>query len=291
MEKITIVTDSNAGMSSKEAENSGVRVIPMPFFIDGEEFFEEISLSHEQFYAKLREGAEIRTTQPTPGALCDCWKEALESCDKVVYIPMTSGLSGSAETGKRLAADFDGRVLVADNKRISVTQKESVCEAVAMARIGKSAQEIVTYLEETAHVASIYIALDTLTYLKKGGRITPLAAAVSQALRVKPILFSRGEKFDKYAVALTAKQAAKKMLAAVEKELYGEFDWYRKHGKMTVSVAHTQNDVAAAEFADEIRRRFPEVPLHFVDPLSLSVSCHIGPGALAIALAINSWQD
>lgn len=289
--KTKIITDSNSGLRQAEGERIGVTVIPMPFFINGQEYLEEISLSQEQFYELLKdENAEISTSQPSQLYLKELWDELLKEYDELLYIPMMSGLSATCRNAQKLAESYDGKVFVVDNARISVTQKESVCEAVALLREGKTAAEIKDYLEATGPKASIYITLDTLKYLKKGGRIKPAAAALGSMLQIKPILYTRGETFDKFAMVLSFAQAKKKMIQKIREELETEFKEEYDGGKMTVSVAHTQNFAAAEKFKAEIIAAFPKLTFHFVDPLSLSVSCHIGPGSLAIALAVNNYQ-
>ena len=217
--------------------------------------------------------------------------EFLKEYDEILYIPMTSGLSGTCGTAIRLSEQYNGRVVVVDNKRISVTQKESVWEAVALARQGKTAAEIKEYLEESGPYQSIYIALDVLKYLKKGGRISPAAATLGALLNVKPILTSRGENFEKFSMAFSIGQAKKKILQKLKSELETEFKDLYDQGKMTISVAHTNNYAEAEKFKQEIMKEFPNLTFRFVDPLSLSVSCHIGPGAIAAALCVNSYLN
>ncbi|MCM1043644.1 MAG: DegV family protein [Corallococcus sp.] len=291
MNKVRVITDSNSGMLQAEAEALGVTLVPMPFFVDGEEFFEEISLSQEQFYQLLKRDADVKTAQPSPYYLEELWGGILKEYDEIVYIPMCSGLSGTCEMAKGIAEKYDGKVQVVDNKRISITQKESVMEAVAMVKAGKTAAEIKDYLEETGKISSIYIMVDDLKYLKKGGRIKPAAAALGTMLNIKPVLFTRGDKFDKFAMPFSVKQAKKRMLDKIADELNTEFKEYYESGRMVASVAHTQNFQNAEDFKNEIIAAFPKIVFHYVDQLSLSVSCHIGPGSLAIALAVNNYLD
>lgn len=291
MKKIKIVTDSNSGILQEEGKQLGVFVVPMPFAINDEEYLEEISISQVQFYDLLKNDADVNTSQPSPAYLEELWEELLKENDEILYIPMTSGLSGTCSTALRLAQQYDGKVVVVDNKRISVTQKESIWEAVALARQGKSAVEIKEYLESTRHLQSIYIALDVLKYLKKGGRISPAAATLGSLLNVKPILTSRGENFEKFSMAFSMGQAKKKMIQKIKSELETEFKDLYEQGKMTVSVAHTNNFAEAEKFKQEIMKELPNLTFRFVDPLSLSVSCHIGPGAIAVALCVNSYLN
>ncbi|MBQ9792527.1 MAG: DegV family protein [Clostridia bacterium] len=288
MSKVKIITDSNSGILQSEAEQLNLKVVPMPFTIDGEEYLEELTMSQDKFYELLKQDPDINTSQPSVGYLQDLWDETLKDFDEVVFIPMSSGLSGTCSSAIALSQEYNGKVEVVDNKRISVTQKESIFEALSLAEQGKSAKEIKEYLENTSKLSSIYITLSTLKYLKKGGRISPAAAALGSMLKIKPILCTRGGKFEKFAMALTFSQAKRKMLDQIKKEFSTEFkDEYEK-GLMMVSVAHTQNEVEALKFKEEILKELPKATLRFVDPLSLSVSCHIGPGALAIAVAVNN---
>ncbi|WP_077612002.1 DegV family protein [Clostridium sp. Marseille-P2415] len=280
--KVAIVTDSNSGITQKQGAEAGIHVIPMPFMMDGETFYEDISLTQKDFYDKLEEGADISTSQPSPADLMDLWKKLLEEYDEVVHIPMSSGLSSSCQTALMLADDFDGKVFVVNNQRISVTQRQSVLEAIKMADSGMAAVEIKERLEETKMESTIYITLDTLEYLKRGGRITPAAALLGTFLRLKPVLTIQGEKLDAFAKARTMKQAKSMMIAAAKKDMeerFGDPEGIRTH----IAVAHSNNEAAAMEFKQELEELFPGAGDIYVDNLSLSVACHIGPGALAIA--------
>lgn len=279
MERIAVVTDSNSGITAEEADSWGITVIPMPFLIEGKMYYENITLTQEQFYDKLSENVDISTSQPSPEDVTKTWDDLLTQVDTIVHIPMSSGLSGSCQTAVMLAQDYDGRVQVVNNQRISVTQKQSVKDALQLAEAGKSAAEIREKLEEVKLEASIYIMLDTLKYLKKGGRITPAAAALGTALRLKPVLQIQGEKLDAYSIAKTTKKGVAKMLSAMEEDIQNRFGGVEQ---VHLEVAHTNNEKAALEFRDMIRERFGVEEI-IVDPLSLSVSCHIGSGALAIA--------
>lgn len=282
MNKISIMTDSNSGMTQKQAADLGVKVLPMPFLIDGETYFEDINLTQEEFYQRLAQDVAISTSQPSPETVMGAWDELLKDSDSIVYIPMSSGLSGSCQTAHLLAQDYNGRVQVVDNQRISVTQFQAVLDAKELAQRGKTAEEIKEYLEKVKFESSIYIMLDTLKYLKRGGRITPAAAALGSALRLKPVLQIQGEKLDAFTVARTKKQGVGKMLSAMEADVINRFGGMDNVSRIHFEVAHTQNEEAAIEFAEEIKNKFgvSEVALA---PLSLSISCHIGPGSLAIA--------
>ncbi len=282
MSKVAIVTDSNSGITQELAEEMGVFVLPMPFTIDGDEYFEGVSLTQEEFYEKLGQDADIATSQPSPDAVLKLWKKALEEYDEVVHIPMSSGLSGSCQTAVMLASEMDGRVQVVNNQRISVTQRRSVEEALRMAREGKSASEIREVLEETRLESSIYITVATLKYLKKGGRLTPAVAAIGTMLRLKPVLTIQGDKLDSYSKARTMNQAKKTMIEAIRKDIETRFGGVESH-QVYLDIAHTNNEEEAMKFRDEVEAAFPGYNVGIVAPLSLSVSCHIGDGALALA--------
>ena len=282
MSKVAIITDSNSGISINEKDED-LYVLPMPFIIDGEEFFEEVSLSQEDFYKKLTGNANISTSQPSPYNVTQLWDKALETHDEIVYIPMSSGLSESCNTAKNLAKNYDNKVFVVNNQRISVTQKESVYEALKLAKQGKSAKEIKNLLKETKMDSSIYITVATLSYLKKGGRITPAVALLGSLLNIKPILQIHGGKLDAYAKVLSFGQAKVRMINAIKKDLETKFNEYYKNGEMMIEIAHTNNFEEAEKFKQEVQRAFPNMKISYVDQLSLSVACHIGPGSLAIA--------
>lgn len=282
MKRIAVMTDSNSGITQEQAEKLGVYVIPMPFYIDGELFYEGITLTQEQFYEKLSEDAEISTSQPSPGDVMEMWDKLLEEYDEIVHIPMSSGLSSSCETAAMLAEDYDGRVQVVNNQRISVTQRQSVLDARMLAGEGRSAAEIKELLELSKLESSIYITLETLKYLKKGGRITPAAAAVGTLLNLKPVLQIQGEKLDAFAKARGMKQAKKTMLEAMKHDFETRFADAGGAEGMYLAAAYTAEPDEAEQWLSELAAVFPEYEIH-ADPLSLSVACHIGPGALAVA--------
>lgn len=282
MAKIAIVTDSNSGITQAEAKELGISVLPMPFLIDGEEYFEDINLSQQAFYEKLKDvNAQISTSQPSIASVTELWDELLKSNDEVVHIPMSSGLSESCHTAENLAKDYHGRVHVVDNQRISVTQKQSVYDALKLAKQGLNGAQIKEKLLETKLDASIYISLDTLKYLKKGGRLTPAAALIGTILRIKPVLQIQGEKLDAFKKVHTVKQAKEVIINALRNDLATRFQALAKSGQMAIMAAHTANEKEAEIFVDELKEAFPDIPVLYCDPLSLSVSCHIGPGALA----------
>lgn len=280
MGKIAVVTDSNSGITQEKGKELGVHVIPMPFYIDGELFLEDITLTQEAFYENLASDCEISTSQPAPGEVMEFWDKLLKEYDEIVHIPMSSGLSSTCETAIMLSKDYDGKVEVVDNQRISVTQKTSVMDAVRLAKAGKSALEIKEILEAEKLESSIYITVDTLKYLKRGGRITPAAAAIGTVLNLKPVLQIQGEKLDAFAKVRGWKQAKKTMLDAMEKDLLHRFG----SKKMALLAAYTCSAEEARSWKEELEERFPNYTID-MDPLSLSVACHIGSGALAVACA------
>lgn len=277
------MTDSNSGITQIEAKEMGITVLPMPFIIDGKTYYEDISLTQEEFYEKLAQNADVSTSQPSVEDVLKYWDKALEDADELVYIPMSSGLSGSCSTAQMLSKDYNGRVQVVDNQRISVTQRQSAMDAMELAGRGMNAAQIKELLEQEKMQSSIYIMLDTLTYLKKGGRITPAAAALGTALRLKPVLQIQGEKLDAFTIARTKKQGVAKMINAMETDIKERFGGMENMDHIHIEVAHTANEEAAKEFEEELREHFGVKNEIICNPLSLSVSCHIGPGALAVA--------
>lgn len=279
--RVAIVTDSNSGITQEQGRELGISVLPMPFMIDGETYFEDIDLSQEEFYERMNAGADISTSQPSPKAVTDLWDSLLEDHDAIVHIPMSSGLSGACQTARMLAEDYDGRVQVVNNHRISVTQRQSALDARDLAARGCGAEQIREILERTCGDSIIYITVDTLKYLKKGGRITPAAAALGTLLKIKPVLTIDGEKLDAFSKARTIKQAKSTMTTALAHDLEARLlDGRAEHTYL--QFAHTQNEAAAREFMESIAELYPGVPV-YMDRLPLSIACHIGPGALAIA--------
>ncbi len=285
MNRTAIVTDSNSGITQAEAKKLGITVLPMPFFINEELFFEEVTLSQDEFYRHLEEDSNISTSQPAPGNVTDLWDKLLQDYETIVHIPMSSGLSSSCESAMALADDYDGRVQVVNNQRISVTQRQSVLDAIELAKRGKSAVEIKEILEAVKFESSIYITLETLKYLKKGGRITPAAAAIGTILNLKPVLTIQGEKLDAYAKCRGKKSARKMMIDAIRKDLETRFakDWAA--GRVHMSIAYSGNPEEAQDWKQELSEAFPGVEFH-MSPLSLSVACHIGQGSLAVACSV-----
>ncbi|MEG0812387.1 MAG: DegV family protein [Clostridium sp.] len=279
--RIAVVTDSNSGILQTEGEQLGVYVLPMPFTIDGRDYFEDINLTQQEFYEKMNRDENITTSQPSPEDVMKMWDELLKNYDEVVHIPMSSGLSGSCDTARMLAQDYEGKVEVVNNHSISVTQRQSVMNALELSKKGWSACQIKDELERAKADSVIYITVDTLKYLKKGGRITPAAAAFGTLLKIKPVLTILGEKLDAFAKARTIKQAKGMMISAVLRDL--ELKLGDKDCKDTyIFIAHTQNEEAAIQFREELKTYFPDVDI-YIAPLPLSIACHIGPGSLAIA--------
>ena len=283
MAKIAILTDSNSGITQAQSKELGIHVVPMPFMIDEEEYFEDINLTQEQFYQKLGDNANVSTSQPTPDSLMKIWDELLQDHDSIVYIPMSSGLSGSCQSAYMFAQEeYEGKVFVVDNQRISVTQRQSAIDAKEMADRGLSAEEIVQKLMDTKFESSIYIMLDTLYYLKKGGRITPAAAALGTLLRLKPVLQIQGEKLDAFAKARTSNQGKSIMISAIKNDIENRFGG-EEAKDYWIAAAYTKDIDTANEWKKELEKEFPGMDIH-MDPLSLSVACHIGPGALAVTV-------
>lgn len=290
MSKVAVLTDSNSGITQAQAKEIGVSVIPMPFFIDGEQYFEDISLSQEEFYKRLEEDADISTSQPSVGELQERFDLLLKEYDEVVFIPMSSGLSGTCQTASVIAEDYDGRVQVVNNQRISVTQRQSVMDALMLVSKGYSAAKIKEVLEREKMQSSIYITLETLKYLKKGGRITPAAAAIGTVLNLKPVLQIQGEKLDAFSKTRGKGPAKKVMLKAMESDLNGRFAEAYKAGRVHIEAAYAGNREEAEEWAQLIRETYPDLDFN-MDPLSLSVACHIGYGAIAIACSVYLPED
>ena len=283
MSKVCIITDSNSGITQSESKELGIVVIPMPFYINEVQHFEDIDMTQEEFYeALMDEKTEVSTSQPSPDTIMQTWRENLEEYDEIVHIPMSSGISSSCATAMMLAQEeeFEGKVFVVDNQRISVTQRRSVQQAKELAERGYSAKEIHDILFRDKFQSSIYIMVNTLKYLRKGGRLTPAVAAIGTFLRIKPVIQIQGEKLDSYAKVKTLKQAKTTMLKAIRSDFEKRFS----DEEMEIDIAYTYDKAEADKFKEEILREYPNAKV-YMDPLSLSVSCHIGPGALAVALS------
>ena len=291
MPRIAVVTDSNSGITQSQASEYGVYVLPMPFYIEEKLYFEDVTIDQPAFFAKLQAGARVNTSQPSVADITFCWDKLLKEYDEIVHIPMSSGLSGSCNAAQMIAQDYEGKVFVVDNRRISITQKQSAMDAKALADAGWGAAEIKQYLEDTAGDSSIYITLSTLYYLKKGGRITPAAAALGTLLRLKPVLQIQGDKLDAYAKSRTMKAARTTMLEAIQKDFRERFHTSPDAPDMNLMLAYTGLDLTEAKsWEAEVQATFPSHTL-MNDPLSLSVSCHIGDGAIAIACTKKLPED
>lgn len=278
--KIAIVTDSNSGITQAQGKELGISVVPTPFFINGELYLEDITLTREDFFEKLVEDAEISTSQPAPGDLIDTWEKLLEEYDEVVHIPLSRTLSSSYDTAMMLSQGYEEKVQVVNNQRVSVMQKASVIDALRLVKAGKSAKEIKEILEDEKFNACAYITVDTLKYLKKGGRVTPAAAAIGAVLNIKPVLVVLGEKLDSFAKVRGIKAAKKTMLETVNKDLNEKFG----QDEMILYAVSTCSKEETEIWRQEIAEYFPGYEVQ-ADYLSLSVTCHIGPGALAIGYA------
>ena len=279
MERIAVMTDTNSGMTPEEARQTGVALLAMPFTVDGRACFEHVDLSHEEFFRLQTQGAEITSSQPAPADLLSMWDELLETHDNIIYIPMTSGLSGSYATAAGLAQDYDGKVLVVDNRRISVPLKQSVLEAVRLRDAGRSAREIAQRLTETALDSRIYITVEDLSYLKKSGRITPTVAAVGTVLNIKPVMKILDGKLDMHRKVRGMKQARQAMLDAVRADLEGEF----AGKKVIIAAAYSGDRQEGEAWAETVHQEFPGLPF-MSDPLPLSIGCHVGAGAVGAAI-------
>ncbi len=279
MEKIAIMTDTNSGIIPKEAKELGIALLQMPFFVDGEEFFEYGSMEYGEFFERLSAGSEVSTSQPAPSALCSMWDKLLENNDIVIYIPMSSSLSGTCQTAKMLSAEYNGRVLVVDNKRISVTLRSSIIDALNMIKQGLNAEKIVENLEKNALNSSIYISVNTLTHLKKGGRITPSAAAIGSILGIKPVLQIQGEKLDAYKKVRGMPAAMEAMLDAIESDLETRF----ANKKIVLRAAYSGKYSQAELWLNTLKAKFKDYEIG-IDALPVSICCHLGPDALGVGI-------
>ena len=288
--KTAIVTDSNSGITQIEAKDLGISVVPMPVLIDGELYYEDLTLTQEQFYEKLKGDAQVSTSQPNPIDVGEIWDKVLEDYDELVYIPMSSGLSETCHTLQHYAETeerFKNKVYVIDNQRISITQRQSVMDGLKMAQEGKTGKEIAEWLMATKMQSSIYIMVNTLKYLKKGGRLTPAVAAIGTLLKIKPVLQIQGFKLDQYAKPRKLADAKTIMIDAIKKDISTRFKKEAEEGNLVIDIAHTENYDEAEKFKEELQQAFPCISVNKIDPLSLSVSCHIGPGALACSCSIK----
>ena len=278
-EKIAVLTDTNSGINPDQAARYGIHLVSMPVIIDDETYFENESIFQDEFFQRLREGACVSTSQPAPGALMDCWEGLLRRYDEIIYLPMSSGLSGSFQTAAMLAEEYDGSVHVVDNHRISVTLRQSVLEAKHLASQGKTAQEIAAYLEQDGLEASIYVAVNTLEYLKKSGRVTAAGAAVGTILNIKPVLQIQGGKLDAYKRARGMHQAMQMMIDGLKYDQAHRF----AGKKMVIRAAYSGDAETGAIWQAELQTAFPGMSIG-LDPLPISISCHTGDGALGAGI-------
>lgn len=279
MQSTGIITDTNSGMTPEEAQACGVILMSMPFTVNGRNYIENVNMTYGEFFEHLADGAQVATSQPSPEDVMNCWKTALERYDKLIYIPMSSALSSSCQSAKLFAEDFDGRVLVADNRRISLSQKQSVYDALHWRDMGLCAEEIHKKLMDTALDASIYLTVDDLSYLKRGGRITPSVAAIGTVLNIKPVLQIQGGKLDTYKKVRGLHAAQNAMLDAVRKDLDTRFAGAR----MLLRTAYTGDAAIGRAWNAQVQERFPEFTVTG-DPLPISIACHVGPGVIALGL-------
>lgn len=289
--RTAVMTDSNSGITKKEAEEMGIFLVPMPVIIEGETRYEGQDLTQESFYQSLTGGKDVTTSQPSPGDVMDMWNRILQSgYDQVIHIPMSSGLSNSCETAVSLSGEFDGKVCVADNHRISVPMRESVLDAVEMAKEGKTAEEIRKKLEDTAYDASIYIAVDTLEFLKKGGRVTPAGAALGAVLSIKPILTIQGDKLDAFAKVRGMKKCRHKMIEAIREEMNTRFADVDRSRLVIGTAGAGLSREEEEQWKNEVADAFPQMAVYY-NPLSVSIGCHLGPGAMGIAVCVKNRKD
>ena len=279
MEKIGIITDTNSGMTVQEARDCGVALMPMPFTVNGREYVENVNMGYEEFFERLAGGASVATSQPSPEEVTACWEKALETCDRLIYIPMSSALSSSCQSAALFAEDYGGRVIVVDNHRISITQKQSVYDAVRWRDAGLDADQIARNLMDTAMDASIYLTVDDLKYLKRGGRITPSVAAVAMVLNIKPVLQIQGGKLDTYRKVRGLHAAQHTMVEAVRRDLETRF----ADTPVLLRTAYTGDADVGRVWNTQVQQQFPQ--FHVTgDPLPISIACHVGPGVLAMGL-------
>lgn len=286
MKKIAIVTDDNSGITPEEAKQLGIYIIKMPVLIDGTEYYEYDNLTSEQFYKFLEEDRDVKTSQPSPGNVMNLWENLLKDYDEIVHIPMSSGLSESCNTAKSLAENFDGNVFVVDNHRISVTLKRSVLDAINLRDKGYDGAAIKETLETTKGDSSIYIMVDTLKYLKKGGRVTPAGAALGATFHIKPILQIQGGKLDAKAKVIGVKKAKLKLVEFAKEDLIKRFKYLANKGEYEIEIAYTYDKSLAEDLIKLLQEQIPDLPeIASVNPLSLSIATHIGPGAMAVAIS------
>ncbi len=280
MNKTAIITDTNSGMPQEMADSLGIHMVSMPFIVDGREYLEGVNCSYAHFFEMLAAGSDVSTSQPSPESVTALWDEVLKTHDTIVHIPMSSGLSSSCATAKALALDYEGRVFVADNKRISVSQLQSVLDAVKMAESGMDAAQICARLEENAGNSSIYLAVNTLELLKKSGRVTAAGAAFAAVLGIKPVLQIQGEKLDAFAKVRGMANAEKTMLEAIRKDMEGRFA-----GKpVQILTAYSGDEAVGIDWQKRVQEYFGDTSIGRY-PLPISICCHVGADVRGIAVS------
>ncbi len=285
MKRIAITTDTNSGMIPHEMDEQGIFVLPMPFVIDGTSLLESVELSRDNFYDKLISDANISTSQPSVTEVSEFWLDILKNYDEIVHIPTSSVLSNSCSTAMAIAKqeEFAGKVFVVDNRRISIALKSSVLDAAKLREQGKSSEEIKAYLENTASDYSIYLSIENMKYLKKGGRVSPAVAAIGSMLKLRPVLHLGGDKLEKFAIPRTLLKAKETIINAVNKDLTTNFKDALANGEMKLCIAYANNPDDAKTFQAEVEKRFPNVSVLCNDPISLSIACHTGPATIALS--------
>lgn len=283
MKPIGVITDSHSGITQQEAEKLGIMVLPMPFYIDGQCFFEGVALTRAEFFQKLKGGADIATSQPSPADVMELWDRALQEYEQAVYIPISSGLSGSCATATALAAEkpYKDRIFVVDNGRVSTPLHRAVLDALELIREGYSPGEIKKILENARDKMVIYIGVETLEHLKKGGRISPATAALGTVLNIKPVLRFDVGTLDTFQKCRGLKKARKTMIEAMKHDLETKFKKWYDRGEVNLVSASSASDEDTWEWVNEIEEAFPGMDV-MCDELSLGLSCHIGYGGLGI---------
>lgn len=283
MKQVGIVTDSHGGISLKEAEELGVKVVPMPFYFGDDCYYEGVSISREDFFERLNNGENVSTSQPSPEAVMEAWREALTEYKKVLYMPISSGLSGSCNTARMLALEeeFEGKVYVVDNGRVATPMHRSILDALELIEEGYSAEETKLMLETAGNKMSIYIVVETLEHLKKGGRITPATAAIGTVLNIKPILKLNTGVLETYKKSRGMKKARQEMLEAMKHDFEVTFKEYTEKNEIYLMAASSADEATTQEWIDDIKAYFPGMEV-LCDDLSLGICCHTGEGALGI---------
>ena len=286
MHSILVATDSHSGLSPEAGKKLGVSVLPMPFFFGEECYYEEVSLTRKTFFERLNAGETVSTSQPSPEAVMEFWREGLKEYDSILYVPMSSGLSGSCNTAMMLAQDeeFEGKVFVVDNGRVSTPLVRALMDALEMVEEGLPVKKIKEVLEAEKEKMSIYIAVETLEFLQKGGRISAATAALGTMLNIKPILKLGTELLETYKKSRGMKKAKKEMLEAIQNDMENEFKEYYDRGEVYLLAATSANEEETAAWVEEIKAYFPGMEV-LAGNLSLGICCHTGEGALGVGIS------